>query len=317
MRIFKSTKLIVALSASLALLSACDSKKAEEDTGAVQEQPAVAEPEINTGSNDGEIQTLSAVEEPSAASNFQAANYSDISQVNGAGAIAQLFVRLAARDLNDEEFAIAHNIEGAGSTNAFDHKAAMEKVPLARQVAEAYNAPAKLVVSMVPGNLSSQLRTEENVTTISTDGLKLLAYDFDKKAFPYTYAYDQSCQVADFVHNNIPPQKDFIRTGDGGFNGEGVNIKVDRERMMEKTCYFPVADEAVAATIERARTDGKVAFTGKAYMEAKGITWFNRGSNDVTTSINANLDSEELYLHTIEADGSLSAPLSENKYVFS
>lgn len=312
MRIFKCTKLMIALSASLVLLSACDSKK--DEAVAVDQDSKVAVEAVMVPVE--EVQTIEAVEEPTAASNFVPENYYDISQADGAGTVAQLYINMAASQLKDEEFAVAHNIDGADSKDAFERKAAFEKVKNAKAVAAAYQAQKMLVVAMLPGNLFDQLRAEEGITSISTGGLKLLEYDFDKKAFPYTYTYDQSCQNTTQVYNNIPSEANFIKTGNGGFNTKGVEIQVDRDRMMSKTCYFDVPDQAVAAAIEKARSEGKIVFTGKAYLTAKNIGWADRGSDGVSTTINANLDSEELYLHTLEADGSLSAPLAEHKFIF-
>ena len=40
---------------------------------------------------------------------------------------------------------------------------------------------------MLPIDLVDQLREEESVTAVDTSGMKLLEYDFDKKAFERLY----------------------------------------------------------------------------------------------------------------------------------
>lgn len=309
-------KRLVVLGTALAMLSACDSAPSEaESLGASKEASALE------GSNAPAAETVSAeapVEEIKEPVRFIPGNYHDLSQPTGAETIKNLYLKMAASQLDDANFAMAHNIEGAYSSNAFEQKAAAEKVGEFKSKALAYDVPkdGKLVVAMLPGNLVDQLRSEESVTSITTAGLKLLDYDFDKKAFPYTYSYDQSCLNSTQVYNNIPSEVNVIKTGLGGFNVNGIDIKIDRERMMEKTCYFPVADEALAAQIESARVAGKVAFTGKAYLTPKDIVWADRGSYGVSTTINANVDAEELYLHTVEPDGSLSTPLATHTFIF-
>ncbi len=316
MQRFKATKLIVALGATLTLLSACDSKT-EKEVEPVE--PTTQESALDE--SNGAVMPAEAepVAEPVAATSFNPSEYYDLSQADGAETIRKLYLKMAASQLNDVDFAMAHNIEGAYSSNAFEQKAAAEKTAEFKAKSLAYDVPknGKLVVAMLPGNLFTQLRSEESITSIGTDGLKLLEYDFDKKAFPYTYTYNQSCLNTQQVYNNIPSEVNLIKTGLGGFSADGIDIKVADENEMEKTCYLPVADEAVASQIEDARVAGKIAFTGKAYLTAKDIMWADRGSYGVTTTINADIDAEELYLHIVQPDGSLSSPLATQTFVFS
>jgi len=316
MQKFKGMKRLVVLGTALAMLNACDSAPSEAESLDASKEASALE-----GSNAPAAETVSAeapVEEIKEPVRFIPGNYHDLSQPTGAETVKNLYLKLAATQLDDASFAMAHNIEGAYSSNAFEQKAAAEKVGEFKAKALAYDVPkdGKLVVAMLPGNLVDQLRSEESVTSITTAGLKLLDYDFDKKAFPYTYSTDQSCLNSTQVYNNIPSEVNVIKTGLGGFNVNGIDIKIDRERRMEKTCYFPVADEALAAQIESARVAGKVAFTGKAYLTPKDIVWTDRGSYGVSTTINANVDAEELYLHTVEPDGSLSTPLATHTFIF-
>lgn len=319
MQRFKATKLIVALGATLTLLSACDSKSENEvEPVEPSTQEGTVDKSTEAATAEAEVEAKPVVAEPKVASSFNAGEYYDLTQAEGAETIRKLYLKMAASQLDDASFAMAHNIEGAYSSNAFEQKAAAEKTAEFKTKALAYDVPkdGKLVVAMLPGNLFKQLRSEESITSIGTDGLKLLEYNFDKKAFPYTYTYDQSCLNTRQVYNNIPSEVNLIKTGLGGFNGDGIDIKVDSEDKMQKTCYLPVADEAIASQIEDARVAGKVAFTGKSYLTAKDIRWVYRESYGVTTTINANVDAEELYLHIVQPDGGLSSPLATQTFVF-
>ena len=68
--------------------------------------------------------------------------------------------------------------------------------------------------------------------------------------------------------------------------------------------------------MEYARVAVKVVFIGKSYLTAKDIKWADRGSYGVTTTINANVDAEELYMHIVQSDGSSSSPLTNQTFVF-
>ena len=320
---FKATKLILALGATLTLLSACDSKTEKEAEPVEPTTQESALDESNGAAMPAEAQPV-AVEEPVAATSFNPSEYYDLSQTEGADTVKNLFFKmLAATHIEDAGIAMAYNLDGAISDNSFERQAALEKVPALKAKALAYEGPNKFVVAMLPIDLADQLREEESVAAIDTVGMKLLDYDFDKKAFGYTYNYNQSCVNKGDVHIFIPNQPNVIRAGNIDSRGTGIPIYGELKkgpRTFENICYLPVADQALAAKIEDARLAGKVAFTGKVYMtvnDVMGSYNHNNTNASVLSRLNATIDADEIYLHTIEADGSLSAPISSHKYVFS
>lgn len=125
------------------------------------------------------------------------------------------------------------------------------------------------------------------------------------------------------VHIFIPNQPNVIRAGNIDSRGTGIPIYGELKkgpRTFENICYLPVADQALAAKIEDARLAGKVAFTGKVYMtvnDVMGSYNHNNTNASVLSRLNATIDADEVYLHTIEDDGSLSEPISSHRYVFS
>ncbi len=322
---FKTTKLIVALGATLTLLSACDSKADKE---AEPVEPTTQESALNESNGvamPAEVEAEPvAVEEPAAATSFNPSDYYDLSQPEGAEAVKNLFFKLLAGTyIEDDSLAMAYNLDGATSENSFERQAALEKVPALKAKSLAYEGPNKFVVAMLPIDLVDQLREEESVTAVNTSGMKLLEYDFDKKAFGYTYNYNQSCVNKADAEVFIPNKPNVVRTSNirPGFNGIAIDSELKKgPRTFENICYLPVADQELAAKIEDARLAGKVAFTGKVYLTVNDVVGrYNYQSKDpsVGSALKANIDADEIYLHTIEDDGSLSEPLSSHNYVFS
>ena len=320
---FKATKLIVALGATLTLLSACDSKTEKEAQPVEQTTQESALDESNGAAMPAEAEPV-AVEEPVAATSFNPGDYYDLSQPRGAEEVKNLFFKmLAGTYIEDADLAMAYNLDGATSDNSFERQAALEKVPALKASSLAYDGPNRFVVAMLPIDLVDQLHEEESVAAVDTSGMKLLEYDFDKKAFGYTYNYNQSCVNKGDVHVFIPDQPNVVRTGSIESRGTGIQINGELKkgpRTFENICYLPVADQALAAKIEDARLAGKVAFTGKVYLTVNDVmASYNHKNKEalVLSRLKANIDADEIYLHTIEDDGSLSAPISSHKYVFS
>lgn len=326
MQRFKVTKLIVALGATLTLLSACDSKADKEAEPVEPTTQESALDENNGAAMPAEVEAEPvAVEEPAAATSFNPSDYYDLSQPKGAEAVKNLFFKmLAGTYIEDAGLAMAYNLDGATSDNSFERQAALEKVPALKAKSLAYDGPNKFVVAMLPIDLVDQLREEESVTAVNTSGMKLLAYDFDKKAFGYTYNYNQSCVNNADAEVFIPDQPNVIRTGN--LNSRGTGIAIDSElkrgpRTLENICYLPVPDQELAAKIEDARLAGKVAFTGKTYLTVNDVignyNHINKNATVGSSILKANIDADEIYLHTIEDDGSLSEAISSHRYVFS
>lgn len=325
MKRFKATKLIVALGATLTLLSACDSKS-ENEVEPVEPITQEAAVDESTEAAPAEVEAEPvAVEEPAAATSFNPSDYYDLSQPKGAETVKNLFFKLLAGTyIEDSGLAMAYNLDGATSDNSFERQAALEKVPALKAKSLAYDGPNKFVVAMLPINLVDQLREEESITAMNTSGMKLLEYDFDKKAFGYTYNYNQSCVNKANAEVLIPDQPNVVRTANIGSRDTGITINSELKkgpRTLKNICYLPVADQELAAKIEDARLAGKVAFTGKVYLTVNEVIGTYKPNNKEdpigSSRLNANIDADEIYLHTIEDDGSLSEPISSHKYVFS
>lgn len=223
------------------------------------------------------------------------------------------YLKLGADAFNTDFFLYTHNIDGIRTGDAFKQKEAFDNIESYRNKARAYDVPTKIAINLLPFDTSisdDAYRDSAADYNVYSDDLILSSYDFDKHGFPYTTRGLITCPLDDNIALPYLDAPNFFYTPIAG-----LVLNLGMADYMEKDCFMHVPDEAIAKKIESARSKGKIAFTGTSYYTLK----IKKDSNpDINSRSDSEfigvLDAEEMYLHIIQEDKSLSKPLASDSF---
>ena len=260
----------------------------------------------------------------SVVSSFNAEQYSYLPAQKAEMLFLFAYLKLAADVLDDEEYLTMRNIQDFRSGDAFKRKYALDKVETYRDEFRIDDIPTKIAVKYISdtrlgGNLFEDIKIkpndeftvyQDNQGTADAIGISSLgSYDFQKMGFNYeTNNHD------DYSGCSIDYRKTFRKedtpnlyySNDYGFevNLNSLYLNEIENDQYKKQCFFQVTNQELAAKIEAARVADKIVFTGINYYTLE----FDR-------SLKGQLDANQINLHILNKDGSLSEALASTLIV--
>lgn len=251
-------------------------------------------------------------------SSFNAEQYSYLPAKEAQMFFLFAYLKLAADVLDDEEYLTMRNIQEFRSGDAFKRKSALDKVETYRDEFRIEDIPTKIAVKYISdtrlgGNILEDIKIkpndeftvyQDNQGTADAIGISSLgSYDFQKMGFKYeTNNYDEAsgCSI-DYrkLFQNVDTPNLYYSNDYGlKVNLNPLYLNEIENDKYKNQCFFQVTDQELAAKIEAARVADNIVFTGINYytLEFDGL-------------LKGQLDANQINLHILNKDGSLSKAL--------